>query len=153
MIFYITASALIKLSILFFYRRIFVGRKFNVSSWIVISLTLVWFVYGFLAWILYCGSNVHANFEGGWSTCDAWGFDMQPGVFLLDSVIDLCLLLLPIPFVSILPVPLPKVLMKRLTCFACIGFEIASESLTETGNGRYFPHWKFVSDHASIYYC
>lgn len=76
------------------------GRVFSVCNWILVALSAIWLVYAFLAWLLYCGTNVHANFEGGWANCDAWGFDIQMGTFCLDSFIDLCLIVLPLPSVS-----------------------------------------------------
>lgn len=96
------ANVLIKLTVLFFYRRIFIviNRAFNICNWTLIGLSLVWFVYAVLSWLLYCGTHLRADFEGGWLVCNAWGFDIQMGVFCLDSFIDFLLLLLPIPFVS-----------------------------------------------------
>ena len=84
----------------FFYRRIFIGRIFNICNWNLIGISFLWLVYVFLSWILYCGTNLHADFEGGWAACDPWGFDIQMGVFCLDSFIDFFLLILPVPFVS-----------------------------------------------------
>ncbi len=94
------ANFLIKLIMLFFYRRIFIGPRFNTCNWILIALSAVWFVYAIISWLFYCGTDFKANFEGGWLTCARWGFEIQMGVFAMDSFIDLCLLLLPIPFVS-----------------------------------------------------
>ncbi|KAI1342358.1 hypothetical protein F5Y15DRAFT_300274 [Xylariaceae sp. FL0016] len=90
---------LIKLIMLFFYRRIFIGRIFNICNWTLIGLSIVWFVYAVLSWLFYCGTDFEADVEGGWLVCPAWGFTIQMGVFCLDSFVDLCLLLLPIPFV------------------------------------------------------
>jgi uncharacterized membrane protein len=90
---------MIKLSILFFYRRIFIGRFFNFSSWTLVGASILWAVYAFIAWLLYCGTNIKANFEGPWTACSFWGLQIQMGVFCFDSLIDLCLLVLPIPFV------------------------------------------------------
>lgn len=100
MVFWVVSNSLIKLSILFFYRRIFFGRAFEISNWIFIVLSFIWTIYGILAWLLYCGTNLRANFEGSWSDCPSWGFKIQMGVFCLDSFIDLGLLILPLPFVS-----------------------------------------------------
>ncbi len=102
-IFWIASNTLIKLSILFFYRRIFIGRIFNICSWTLIGLSFLWLVYAFLSWILYCGTHLQANFEGGWAVCDPWGFDIQMGVFCLDTFIDFFLPILPVPLVSDLP--------------------------------------------------
>lgn len=99
-ILWMATNFFIKLIMLFFYRRIFVGRVFNIFNWVLIGLSILWFVYAILSWLLYCGKNFEANVEGGWLVCPLWGFDIQMGVFALDSFIDLCLLVLPIPFVS-----------------------------------------------------
>ncbi|KAI0547587.1 hypothetical protein F4679DRAFT_554059 [Xylaria curta] len=93
------ANFCIKLIMLFFYRRIFTGRLFNIFSKGLIGLSVVWFIYAIASWLFYCGTNFEPNFEGGWAVCPLWGFKIQLGVFALDSFIDFCLLLLPIPFV------------------------------------------------------
>lgn len=110
-IFWFTANTTIKFSILFFYRRIFIGRIFKTCTWILLGLSFLWLVYAFLSWILYCGTNLHADFEGGWAACDPWGFDIQMGLFCLDSVIDFCILILPIPFVWRLQLSLSRKLI------------------------------------------
>ncbi|KAK8128700.1 hypothetical protein PG984_009808 [Apiospora sp. TS-2023a] len=93
------ANFLIKLVMLLFYRRIFVGRAFNIVNWVFIGLSIIWFIYAVLSWLFYCGTNFTANVEGGWQVCPVWGFQIQMGVFALDSFIDLSLLIMPIPFV------------------------------------------------------
>ncbi|KAF2739950.1 hypothetical protein EJ04DRAFT_391157, partial [Polyplosphaeria fusca] len=57
------------------------------------------FFYAILSWLFYCGTNFKADVEGGWAVCPLWGFEIQMGVFALDSFIDLGLLIMPIPFV------------------------------------------------------
>nr|POE94629.1 hypothetical protein CFP56_16866 [Quercus suber] len=105
---YTCANASVKLSILFYYRRIFSsGRIFNICSWCLIAASVVWFVYGLLAWILYCGTHVRENFEGPFDVCPMWGVDMEMAVFVADSVIDFFILVMPVPMVcgcSISPV-------------------------------------------------
>lgn len=68
----------------------------------MIGLTLLWLVYAFLSWILYCGTHVHADFEGPFKECPLWGTDIQMGVFALDSFIDFTILVLPVPIVRVL---------------------------------------------------
>ncbi|KAI1822699.1 hypothetical protein F4861DRAFT_550600 [Xylaria intraflava] len=93
------ANFCVKLIMLFFYRRIFIGRLFNIFSKGLIGLSVVWFIYAIASWLFYCGTHFEPNFHGGWAVCPLWGFKIQLGVFALDSFIDFCLLLLPIPFV------------------------------------------------------
>lgn len=99
-IFWIAANALIKLSILFFYRRNLVGRIYNVCYRVLMGLSIIWPIFAFFSWILNCGSHVRANFEGGWDVCDYWGSHIQIGVSGWDTFINFCLLVLPISFVS-----------------------------------------------------
>lgn len=101
-ILWMATNFFIKMLMLFFYRRIFMGLVFDVCNWTLMGLSVVWFIYAVLSWFLYCGSDLKADFEGPWVGCPLWGFQIQMGVFALDSFIDLCLLLLPIPFVSFL---------------------------------------------------
>ncbi|KAI2619635.1 hypothetical protein GGR54DRAFT_121199 [Hypoxylon sp. NC1633] len=98
-ILWMVTNFLIKLIMLFFYRRIFIGRLFNICNWTLIGLSVLWFIYAVLSWFLYCGTDLQADFEGPWVGCPLWGFQIQMGVFALDSFIDLSLLILPIPFV------------------------------------------------------
>jgi hypothetical protein len=97
------ANCLIKLIMLFFYRRIFkvTGKAFSLCNWTLIGMSIVWFIYAVASWLFYCGTNLRANFEGPWKGCAPWGFEIQMGVFAMDSFIDFCLLVMPIPFVSI----------------------------------------------------
>lgn len=100
-VFWIAASVLIKLSILFFYRRKFVGRIFSVCNGVLIGLSIIWSIFAFLSWIIYCGTHLRANFEGGWAAFDIWGSDIQMGVVnCLDTIINFFLLVLPVSFVS-----------------------------------------------------
>lgn len=96
---------------LYFYRRIFVGTIFNICNWALVGLSVLWIIYAVISWLFYCGTNFEANFEGGWSVCPLWGFQVQMGVFALDSFIDFILVILPIPFVSTPPIHLHRFLI------------------------------------------
>ncbi|KAL7625847.1 hypothetical protein AAE478_005070 [Parahypoxylon ruwenzoriense] len=65
-ILWMDANFLIKLVMLFVYRRIFIGRVFNILNWVLIGLSVVWFIYAVLSRLLYCGTNLKADVEGGW---------------------------------------------------------------------------------------
>ena len=95
------AAACVKLSILYFYRRIFVGRAFDLVAWLLIALSLLWTLCAFLAWILFCGKYVKENFEGSWVVCPSWGLYLQLAVYAWDTVIDFALLTLPMPLVGL----------------------------------------------------
>ena len=99
------ANFSIKTSVVLFYRRVFIGSIFDICTKALLGLSIVWLIYAILSWLLYCGSHVEADFDGGWAICDPWGFDIQMGVFCLDSFIDLMILLAPIPMVTSALVP------------------------------------------------
>ncbi|EHK97507.1 hypothetical protein M7I_6715 [Glarea lozoyensis 74030] len=74
----------------------------------LIGLTIVWFLFAVSSWLFYCGLHLKQNFEGGWLVCPLWGFEIQFGVFVLNSVIDLCILVLPVRSVSMLQMKTQK---------------------------------------------
>ncbi|EPE31968.1 hypothetical protein GLAREA_12050 [Glarea lozoyensis ATCC 20868] len=107
-IFWIAAIFLTKLTIMTLYRRIFIGKIFIICSNALIGLTIVWFLFAVSSWLFYCGLHLKQNFEGGWLVCPLWGFEIQFGVFVLNSVIDLCILVLPVRSVSMLQMKTQK---------------------------------------------
>ena len=91
-----------KLSILFFYRRIFRGKIFEILSWTVIGITAVWaVVFGFL-FIFICGTAfwiVRQPTADKQDYCRDSG-RRQIGFAATDACTDLVTLVLPIPLVS-----------------------------------------------------
>ena len=100
----IVAYGFVKLSVLFFYRRIFVRSacpRFDVVSKVAIGLTAAWTIAFFLATLFTCGR--HVDFQWGplidLSQCyDIFKFD--DALFISDLVTDLLVICLPIPLVS-----------------------------------------------------
>jgi hypothetical protein len=56
-------------------------------------------VYTVIAALLFCGTHVKENLGGGWAVYAIWGLKLGFGVYPLNSLIDLCVLILPVPFV------------------------------------------------------
>ncbi|PYI12947.1 hypothetical protein BO99DRAFT_438697 [Aspergillus violaceofuscus CBS 115571] len=56
------ALALLKLSVLFFYRRLFVGRIFDIASWTLIGVVIAWGITFVIALTTTCGATIMANF-------------------------------------------------------------------------------------------
>lgn len=101
----IGALTFLKLSVLFFYRRIFkINRTFIVCFWILAVTTICWGVAFLIAWLARCG-NHPAN---GWISLETLttkcinSFDVLVTQAVFDVVVDLGLLALPIPFVSVI---------------------------------------------------
>jgi hypothetical protein len=95
------ALGFIKLSILFFYRRIFRGKYFDVLSWTLIVLVILWTLGFLLVQIFDCKGHFQTN----------WGLlaDLEKCIntfrqllaySISDVIIDLFIFALPIPLVS-----------------------------------------------------
>lgn len=113
------AHCLIKLSILFFYRRLFFSRHvhwmnahqlFKASCVVTGFIIVIWAAAFFLLNILDCGNNVALN----WAplpiyikSCPA-GITLERAFAVSDLVIDLILLLLPMPTVWRGNLPRPR---------------------------------------------
>ncbi|KAF4629084.1 hypothetical protein G7Y89_g9066 [Cudoniella acicularis] len=93
------AFGAIKLSVLLFYRRIFRGKWFNIATWILMVMVVLWTV-GFTAvFVFQCKLNLWA----AWSTLGDMVQNCVPGIptaealTLTDILTDILILLVPIP--------------------------------------------------------
>lgn len=98
----ILALATIKLSILFFYRRIFRGRAFDIASWVLIAVVGAWAVTFFVAILAACGTKIEANFQtlGALKGECSNTFVILIALAVFDVAVDLAILIMPIPLVS-----------------------------------------------------
>ena len=99
------ALGLIKASFIMFYRRIFyVGHRnwFSTFTSIMLGLISVWSIAFCLCFILYCGSHVSVI----WGkvidiiTYCPHSFDFQQGFAISDFIMDIMVILTPVPAVS-----------------------------------------------------
>ncbi|GKZ34957.1 hypothetical protein AbraIFM66950_005354 [Aspergillus brasiliensis] len=142
----ILALTCLKLSILWFYRGIFVGRVFQFASWALISIVAVWGLAFILARIFSCGADVKANFEFPGSMKCSHSLATYIALAASDVSVDLVILAIPVPLILSLQMPLHKRLgivailivgmgaticgIARLSLFASIlGPESSSNSL------------------------
>ena len=98
----ILALATIKLSILFFYRRIFRGRTFEIASRVLIGVVAAWAITFFIAILAACGTSITANFQtlGALKGECVNTFDILIALAVSDVAVDLAILIVPIPLVS-----------------------------------------------------
>lgn len=98
----IFALAALKLSILFLYRRLFVGRAFNIASWALIGLVVTWAVAFCVCLLAQCGSNIVANFQtlGDLKEKCIDTFAILIALAASDVAVDLVILAIPVPLVS-----------------------------------------------------
>ena len=93
-----------KLSVLFFYRRIFRGKAFNIISWTVIAMVLAWSTASFF-WVLF-QCNLH--FQLLWSSAKIMAKNCLPAAPIeffnssVDVATDIVILSLPVYWVSVL---------------------------------------------------
>lgn len=102
----ILTLATIKLSILFFYRRIFRGRAFDIASWFLVGVVGAWAITFFVAILAACGTSIIANFQtlGALKGECVDTFDILIALAVSDVAVDLAILIMPIPLVSPLKV-------------------------------------------------
>ncbi|KAF2235040.1 hypothetical protein EV356DRAFT_134050 [Viridothelium virens] len=97
-----------KLSILFFYRRIFRGKVFNIVTWIVITVVTLWMLVFSLTWLFSCGNHprvLWTQFSVINSRCINIFNQMVAGA-VVDWVLDITVLVLPCAMVWQLQMPL-----------------------------------------------
>lgn len=95
------ALGFIKLSVLFFYRRLFMGTVFNILSWILIGIVAAWMTAFSLGLFFDCGTNFAANWGSLATISEECGFGFMPTIIytILDACLDLAILVFPIPWV------------------------------------------------------
>ena len=96
------AFGLVKLSILYLYRRIFPSRTFNILSTILIILVCIWTVGFFFAYMFRCGTNFWALWAPLMYLIE-YCYDSKPMFYTLgisDVVTDGLILSLPWYWVS-----------------------------------------------------
>jgi len=97
----------IKLSVVMFYRRLFVTQKkswFSVVTILISAIIVAWTISFFFVFLFYCRSHIADE----WSTVsnvirycpDALNDDIAIGI--TDAVVDITVLVVPIPMVKIL---------------------------------------------------
>lgn len=105
------ALGFIKLSLLFFYRRIFIGRSFNIVSWTLIGLVSAWMAVFAFGLFFDCGTNIAANWGSLEEISEKCEFGFLPTIIytIIDSGLDLIILFTPLPWVcaSIMSARLP----------------------------------------------
>ena len=91
----------VKLSILFFYRRIFRGGTFDILNWTLITIVVVWTLGFLLVQIFDCRTHFY----------EAWGpleefekcfntFTMLLAYSISDVIVDVFIMILPLPLAS-----------------------------------------------------
>ena len=93
------ALGLTKTSVLFFYRRVFTGQAFNLTSWTLLGVTAIWSVGLWLASLLQCGSNTTDFWRQTSNSGQCRALSISGTFIVTDIVLDLAVAAVPVPFV------------------------------------------------------
>ncbi|KAI9708053.1 MAG: hypothetical protein M1820_004257 [Bogoriella megaspora] len=102
-----------KLSVLFFYRRIFRGAIFNVLAWFFVGFVISWTLFYQLFWIFSCGTH----FSYWWGTIQQVHdfclniFEEMIAASAIDFILDISILCLPIVKIWQLQMPIRQKIM------------------------------------------
>ena len=100
------SNGFIKISIIAFYRRIFVINKntvFDIVTKILTVVVFLWTVTFILIDIFACGGHVTANWDSlaeQSKYCDAIGYTSEEGFAVSDLIINVFVIISPLPLVS-----------------------------------------------------
>lgn len=99
-----------KLAFLFFYRRIFVWSGFQRVSLVFVIITVGFIIAFLFGFVFDCRLNFSANWGSLASIGEKCPFGFQPTIIftVIDAALDFCILLLPMPCVSLSNIPYEK---------------------------------------------
>jgi hypothetical protein len=101
----IVSYGFIKLSVIFFYRRLFVlnyRSAFNYLTWAAVVITIIWTISFLFSFIFTCGTHISAywgSLESEEKYCGQGGFTLENAFYISDFITDVLILCLPIPMV------------------------------------------------------
>ncbi|OTA80301.1 hypothetical protein M434DRAFT_38033 [Hypoxylon sp. CO27-5] len=112
--------ACVKLSALFFYRRIFCasGKRtmFGTTTWVTIVVVILWLiVFQFLTGFQ-CGTHFSALWDGSYIQYCTISFPFLYGLVISDFLLDIWILALPIPSILRLNTTLQRKWSRRINC-------------------------------------
>lgn len=112
------ALGFVKLSVVFFCRRLIVGRAFDIVSWTLVVTIACWMAVFFFGLFFDCGVEFAANWGSLSHIAARCPFGFMPTIIytILDSVLDLAVLILPLPWVSHMRDLLCLLPLLTLTC-------------------------------------
>ncbi|KAL8770403.1 MAG: hypothetical protein Q9209_003829 [Squamulea sp. 1 TL-2023] len=123
-VFYFLVIALVQMSILFFYRRIFIPTSFRLTSAILIAICICWCITALVIEIGYAGHPIDYYFPGSAETSfNVEYVDFWLAMAIIETLLEIIILILPIRELYQLQLSLKKKLLCSLI-FALGGFVI-----------------------------
>ena len=151
MILMVLAFGIIKLSITFYCRRIFVAVKGSLFDWITkiaILIVLLWTIGCLFAFIFSCGIHISANWGNIRDLIMYCGpSDNVSSAFVVsDLITDVMVLCLPLPVVSVQGVGVSSEIIANV-----VDLETSNDNGKETDSHRCFSDWRCVSGNSRDY--
>ena len=142
----VLAFGMIKLSITFYCRRIFVICRGSLFDWITkaaIAIVLLWTIGCLFAFIFSCGTHIFANWGSSqdWVTYCGPSEDVNSAFVISDLITDVIVLCMPLPVVST-----QRAWLSTGDAIAkLLDLEPTNEDRKKTGSYRYLRDWGRVS--------
>ena len=144
----VLAFGVIKLSITFFYRRIFVTARGTIFDWVTraaIAIVILWTIGCLISFLLSCGTHLSANWgsvQDGLTYCGP-SANVDSAFVVSDLITDVMVLCLPLPVVS------TRSRGSYTDIAKVVDLEPANDDGKETDSYRYFSNRRSVSGHSS----
>ena len=137
------ALATMKLSLLFLYRRLFRGRAFKITNWVLIGVVVIWAITFVILILSACGTRFRAWFQTLLALKEECGdaFTIFLALSVFDVAVDLAILILPIPLVK----QLEKILLFLDMTHTYLGCGIANAVTTKDRCSSHLNGWDSVS--------
>ena len=142
----VLAFGMIKLSITFYCRRIFVIGRGSLFDWITkvaIAIVLLWTIGCLFAFIFSCGTHIFANWGSSqdWVTYCGPSEDVNSAFVISDLITDVMVLCMPLPVVSAQSAGL----FTGDAIAKLLDLEPANDDWKKTDSYRYLSDWGCVS--------
>ena len=136
------AYGFIKLSIVFFCRRLFVVSKRSLFSLITSGLIIViilWSVGFFFSWVFACGTHVSANWGSRKDLVEYCSYRLRisNGYLISDLILDMMTLIVPLPVVSHYMTPFEH----QISYWNSLDLEASDEHVPQVRDLSDNAHW------------
>lgn len=93
------ALASIKLSLLFFYRRIFISQAVHYIIWALVGIVVVWSLSMSIGYLVACSDAIQTHYK---MHCHHSMYTLGNVYAIVDTIVDFVILIIPITLVNII---------------------------------------------------
>ncbi|RJE21535.1 hypothetical protein PHISCL_06139 [Aspergillus sclerotialis] len=99
------ALASIKLSLLFFYRRLFIDQVVHYIIWILVGIVVAWSLAMPIVYMIFCSNRIRTHFQSDCYYSIDSRHSMEKAYTTVDTAIDFAILIIPVPLIVPMLVP------------------------------------------------